>query len=162
MDESQHRHHGRGNRPDGAKRSGTTSRAAVWHLLNSNHLSEIDYSLIDSAAASRARIYIPAVTLIEVMYLVQQGRIAADAFEVFATELREDNPMFAVTPLDSHVANVIRSIPRNILSDMPRSQYRGNSPASRIPTHRTRSPTPSGRDSNLAVTTAPRNRRSPS
>jgi len=131
-------------------------------FLNLNHLSETDYSLIDSAAASGARIYIPAVTLIEVMYLVQQGRIAANAFDVSATELGEDDPMFAVTPLDSHVANVLRSIPRNIVSDMPRSQYRGNSPASRIPTHHTRSPTPSGWDSNHSVTTAPRNRRSPS
>lgn len=63
--------------------------------------------------------YISAVSLVEVVYLVERGRIAADAFERFVRELGQDNPAFKVFPLDYNVASVLRSIPRDIVPDMP-------------------------------------------
>ena len=57
--------------------------------------------MIDGAAASGTPTYISAVSLVEVVYLVERGRIAADAFERFADELSRDNPAFTVVPLDS-------------------------------------------------------------
>jgi PIN domain nuclease of toxin-antitoxin system len=77
------------------------------------------FSLIDEAAASGTPSYISAVSLVEVVYLVERGRIAADAFEKFESELAEENPAFAIVPLDFKVAGLLRQIPRNIVPDMP-------------------------------------------
>lgn len=63
--------------------------------------------------------YISAVSLVEVVYLVERERIAAGAFERFVRVLGQDNPAFKVCPLDHKIASALRSIPRNIVPDMP-------------------------------------------
>ena len=95
------------------------THAAIWYLLDAKNLPDAVFSLIDGAAASGAPTYISAVSLVEVVYLVERGRIAADAFERFVRELGQDNPAFKVFPLDYNVASVLRSIPRDIVPDMP-------------------------------------------
>jgi PIN domain nuclease of toxin-antitoxin system len=95
------------------------THAAVWYLLDSTKLSEPVYSLIDGAAASGTPTYISAVSLVEVVYLVERGRIAVDAFSRFMSELDKENPAFKVVPLDAHVASALRNIPRNVVPDMP-------------------------------------------
>ena len=95
------------------------THAAIWYLLDSKNLSQAVYSLIDGASASGVPTYISAVSLVEVVYLVERGRIAADAFDKFVTELGQDNPAFTVVPLDFGVASALRNIPRNLVPDMP-------------------------------------------
>jgi PIN domain nuclease of toxin-antitoxin system len=95
------------------------THAAVWYLLDSKRLSEQVYSLIDGAAAIGTPTYISAVSLVEVVYLVERGRIAADAFDKFANEVSRDSPAFRVVPLDSEIAKALRSIPRDLVPDMP-------------------------------------------
>ncbi len=95
------------------------THAAVWYLLDSQKLSQPAYSVIDGAAASGTPTYISAVSLVEVVYLVERGRIAADAFDKFANELSRDNPAFTVVPLDSQVATALKRIPRSLVPDMP-------------------------------------------
>jgi predicted nucleic acid-binding protein len=63
--------------------------------------------------------YISSVTLVEVIYLVERGRIASDAFERFIRELGQENPAFKVAPLDYDVAKALKSISRDAVPDMP-------------------------------------------
>lgn len=95
------------------------THAAIWYLVGSTKLPEAVYSLIDGAAASGTPTYISAISLVEVVYLVERGRIAADAFDRFSRELDSANPAFAVVSLDAHVAAALRSIPRSVVPDMP-------------------------------------------
>jgi PIN domain nuclease of toxin-antitoxin system len=95
------------------------THAAIWYLLDSKNLPQTVFLLIDGAAASGAPTYISAVSLVEVVYLVERGRIPIDAFDRFVSELSQDNPAFSVVPLDSQIASVLRSIPRNLVPDMP-------------------------------------------
>src|SRR5271156_2022080 len=95
------------------------THAAIWYLLDTKNLSESVFSLIDEAAASGAPTYISAVSLVEVVYLVERGRIAADAFEIFENEITQENPAFTIVPLDSNTAGILRQIPRNVVPDMP-------------------------------------------
>ncbi len=95
------------------------THAVVWYLLDAQNLSHSAFSLIDEAAANGAPTYISAISLLEVVYLVERGRIAANAFEKFISELKQDYPAFAVFPVDSDVASALRKIPRDIVPDMP-------------------------------------------
>jgi PIN domain nuclease of toxin-antitoxin system len=95
------------------------THAAIWYLLDTKSLSETVFSLIDGAAASGEPAYISAVSLVEVVYLVERGRIAGDAFERFVRVLGQDNPAFKVFPLDYNVASALRSVPRDVVPDMP-------------------------------------------
>jgi PIN domain nuclease of toxin-antitoxin system len=95
------------------------THAAIWYLLDSKNLPKTVSSLIDSAAITGAPTYISAISLVEVVYLVERGRIALDAFEMFLNELSHDSPIFAVVPVDSEIADARRNIPRDIVPDMP-------------------------------------------
>jgi PIN domain nuclease of toxin-antitoxin system len=95
------------------------THTAIWYLLDTQNLSQKVFSLIDGAAASGVPAYISAVSLVEVVYLVERGRIASDAFERFVRELGQANPAFQVVPLDYNVANALRSVPRDAVPDMP-------------------------------------------
>ena len=95
------------------------THAAIWYLLDARNLSQRVYSLIDEAAASGAPTYISAISLVEVVYLVERGRIAADAFERFENEIVQDNPAFIIVSVDSRIAGLLRQIPRDVVPDMP-------------------------------------------
>ena len=95
------------------------THAAIWYLLDSRRLPEPVYSLIDSAAAGGALNFISAVSLVEVVYLVEGRRIAPHAFDEFANELARENPAFKVVPLGVEVATALKRIPRNVVPDMP-------------------------------------------
>ena len=95
------------------------THAAIWYLLDTKNLSEEVFSLIDGAAARGLPTYISAISLVEVVYLVERGRIAADAFERFTREIGQENPAFTVVPVDSLIAAALRRIPRDVVPDMP-------------------------------------------
>jgi PIN domain nuclease of toxin-antitoxin system len=95
------------------------THAAVWYLLDSKNLPPTVFGLIDDAAARGTPTYISAVSLVEIVYLVERGRIAPDAFEKFAHELGQMNPAFTLVPLDFRVADALRAIPRELVPDMP-------------------------------------------
>jgi PIN domain nuclease of toxin-antitoxin system len=95
------------------------THAAIWYLLDKKRLSETVFSLIDGAAASGVPTYISAVSLVEVVYLVDRGRIAADAFERFENELARAKPTLTVVPLDLQIASTLGAIPRDAVPDMP-------------------------------------------
>jgi PIN domain nuclease of toxin-antitoxin system len=48
------------------------THAAIWYLLDVNNLSETVFSLIDGAATSGVPTYISAVSLAEIVYLVER------------------------------------------------------------------------------------------
>jgi PIN domain nuclease of toxin-antitoxin system len=95
------------------------THAAIWYLLDSTSLSEAVYSLIEGAAASGTPAFIPAVSLVEVVYLAERGRIHAGAFHRFANELGSENPAFTVVPLDIQIASALKLISRSHVPDMP-------------------------------------------
>jgi PIN domain nuclease of toxin-antitoxin system len=95
------------------------THAAIWYLLDATNLSQAVFSLIDTAAISGVPTYISAVSLVEVVYLVERGRIASDAFDKFVRELGQNNPAFKVVPLDYNIASALREIPRDPVPDMP-------------------------------------------
>lgn len=95
------------------------THAAIWYLLESSNLPQSVYALIDGAAANGTPAYLSAVSLVEIAYLAERRRIAADAFSRFSDELARDTPAFRVASLDFHVASVVGRIPRDSVPDMP-------------------------------------------
>ena len=95
------------------------THAAIWYLLDSKRLPDAVFGLIDDAAARGTPTYVSAISLVEIVYLVERGRIAPDAFDEFARELGVSNPSFALAPVDFHIADALRAIPRDLVPEMP-------------------------------------------
>lgn len=95
------------------------THAAIWYLAASSKLPRSAYSLVDRAASDGTPAYVSAITLVEVVFLVERGRIPFDAFETFESATLSSSPTFRVVPLDIHVTSQMRKISRSIVPEMP-------------------------------------------
>ena len=95
------------------------THAAIWYLLDAKSLSPTAALLIDEAAEKGSPAYLPSISLVEVVYLVERGRLPAKALDSLLGRLAGSKPAFSVVPLDSGVAEAVRRIPRTVVPDMP-------------------------------------------
>lgn len=95
------------------------THAAVWYLLSSPRLSGGAASRIKSTIAQGEPVYVSAITLVELVYLVEKRRLSSLALERLTGELSRNDSGLAVAPLDLAVANALRRVPRNEVPDMP-------------------------------------------
>jgi len=95
------------------------THAALWYLLDAKKLSPVAAALIDGAAQAGTPAYLSAISLVEVIYLVERARLPADAFDRLQTELQRDRPAFRIVHLDSGVAEAVKQVSRVAVPDMP-------------------------------------------
>jgi len=95
------------------------THAILWYLMDAKHLSQSAFSFIDNAASQKSPIYISAISLVEVAYLVERNRIPAHAFDLLIAELERDDSAFTTVSVDQNIAKSLRKISRDLVPDMP-------------------------------------------
>jgi len=95
------------------------THAAVWYLLSSPRLSAKAGSSIKDAIEAEAPVYVSAVSVVEVIYLVEKGRLPRLALERLMGELTSEDSGLVVAALDLTVAEALRRVPRDDVPDMP-------------------------------------------
>ena len=93
------------------------THAAIWYLLNSSRLSSVAQGAMDDAADAGDPVYLSAVSLVEIVYLVEKGRLPAIVIERLTAALSDREAGFTVASLDERVA--VQRISRDIVPDMP-------------------------------------------
>lgn len=75
---------------------------------------------MDAAANTGGEfIFISAITLVEMRYLVEKNPIKATVLTRVEQELDEPDPMIIATSIDRTISDALASIPRAIVPDMP-------------------------------------------
>jgi PIN domain nuclease of toxin-antitoxin system len=95
------------------------THSAVWYLHQDERLSRRAELEIDNALAGGHPIHVPSISLVELVYLVDKGRIPATVAERVDQVLRDPASGFRLAPLDLRVAEATRRIPRNEVPDLP-------------------------------------------
>lgn len=95
------------------------THAAVWYLLDAKLLSPAAARMIDEAARKGGPAFISSISLVEVVYLVERGRLPQDALRRLLDEMKGEHPAFRVVPLDTGIAEMVGRIPRTDIPDMP-------------------------------------------
>jgi PIN domain nuclease of toxin-antitoxin system len=95
------------------------THAVIWYLESDPRLSATARATIDAAAQSGDRIGISTITLIEMIYLIEKGRIVPGTFDTLRLVLDLPNAVFQEFPCDREVALALRTIPRAQVPDMP-------------------------------------------
>ena len=80
------------------------THAIVWYLTNSPRLSPAAAKAFDDASAAGDSILIPSISLVELTYLVEKGRVPGP---------------YELAPLDGRVAAAVELIDRSVVPDMP-------------------------------------------
>ncbi len=94
------------------------THAAIWYALDSDRLSEAARTHID-AAYREGRLYLASITVVEVIYLVEKGRLPELALQRLLDLLRLPGARISVVPLDLDVAEALRQVERTVIPDMP-------------------------------------------
>jgi PIN domain nuclease of toxin-antitoxin system len=95
------------------------THAMLWYLTGDAALSNTARSTIESADSNLATMYVSAISLVEVVYLAEKGRISMDCYEVLEQTLRQPDSAWQVLPIDKRVVDCMRDIPRDLVPDMP-------------------------------------------
>lgn len=95
------------------------THAALWYLPSPGKLSLKAEAALDSAQNANAPIYVAAISLVEVAYLVEKGRLPEAAYERLNLELSQPDSGFVIAPLDLRIAQTLRYVPRDVVHDMP-------------------------------------------
>jgi PIN domain nuclease of toxin-antitoxin system len=95
------------------------THAGLWYLFGDSHLSAAAKLAIETVAHSRQKIAISAITLAEIVYLVEKGRIRASAYDDLQDALRNPDHVLQEAPLTSEIADAMRQVPRADIPDMP-------------------------------------------
>ncbi len=95
------------------------THAAIWYLFRSKELSSAALQAIRQAIDAGNAVYISAISLIEIVYLVEKGRIPAEALQKLNAALSDPASALKVAPVDAIVAEAIQKVSRDIVPDMP-------------------------------------------
>ena len=95
------------------------TQIAIWYFDNSSRLSSAANAALDGAVQHGNIIYLSTISIVEITYLIEKGKIAPDKLLRLDAQLRLPNTSFAVQSLTKEISNMIGLIPRDIVPDMP-------------------------------------------
>ena len=95
------------------------THAAVWYLLNTKNLSSNAQRAMDDAAKAGDPVYVSSISLVEVVYLAEKGKLPPVVLDRLTTALSEPNSGFLIAPLNLPVVLAVPQISRDMVPDMP-------------------------------------------
>jgi PIN domain nuclease of toxin-antitoxin system len=97
----------------------TDTHALYWHLTGSPKLSSKMRKIFEKADTGLNQILIPGIVLIEMVYLVEKGRISESSLNRVLELLEPVGGSYEIAPLDKETVKAIQEIPRSDVPDMP-------------------------------------------
>jgi PIN domain nuclease of toxin-antitoxin system len=95
------------------------THTAIWYLFSDPRLSKTASAFIDQTIVAGDHIGVSAITLAEMVYLVEKGRIPADALNDLHAAIADPKSVFQHVPVDKSVALKMPEVPRQDIPDLP-------------------------------------------
>jgi PIN domain nuclease of toxin-antitoxin system len=90
----------------------------IWYLRSPEKLSTNALTSLDNALNNGESIFISAISLVEMNYLVEKNRIPSSSLEQLLQLIDDPLVKLVVVPLDTPVAKAFTQIPREIVPEM--------------------------------------------
>jgi PIN domain nuclease of toxin-antitoxin system len=95
------------------------THAAIWYYAGDPALSARARGRMDAVVAAGDSIVLASITLVEVAYLVEKGRVPPTTFDRLMATLADPAYHLVLAPLDAEIADALRRVPRADVPDMP-------------------------------------------
>lgn len=95
------------------------THAILWYFYDDARLSTTAAMILDAAAQAGDQIAIASITLAEIVYLIEKGRIHRLAFERILGAIEQANPTLVEIPLDRTIIGAMRQLDRLQVPDLP-------------------------------------------
>jgi PIN domain nuclease of toxin-antitoxin system len=95
------------------------THAALWYVFGDPRLSASAKSAFEAAAGSRHKIVVSVISLAEIVYLVEKGRLPASAYSDLRAALHDLDHVLQEAPVTAEIIDAMRDVPRVEIPDMP-------------------------------------------
>lgn len=95
------------------------THTAIWYLYADLRLSTLAKQFIDNAAAHGQKIAVSSISLAELIYLMEKGRIPPAGYSDLIDVLNDPESVFEEIPLTQQIVNSMHRIPREDVPDLP-------------------------------------------
>lgn len=95
------------------------THAIIWYLRDVTRLSEAALAALDGAVQAGDPVYLSAISVVEVCYLVERYRLPEEALGQLINALSDPGTGLEIAPLDIITAQTLRHIARDVVPDMP-------------------------------------------
>jgi len=95
------------------------THAAVWYIVQPDRLSPAARALLKQTSTDGDSIYVSAISMVEVCYLVEKGKLSATVLQRLIDALADIHSALVIFPVDFDVAISLQQIPRIAVPDMP-------------------------------------------
>ncbi|MDQ3181086.1 MAG: type II toxin-antitoxin system VapC family toxin [Acidobacteriota bacterium] len=95
------------------------THSAIWYIADSPDLSFIAVKAMDEATDAGEPVYVSAITLVEMAYLIEKGRLPEQDLIDLLNRLQNHLSNFELIPVNLAVTQSLRQIKRDEVPDMP-------------------------------------------
>jgi PIN domain nuclease of toxin-antitoxin system len=95
------------------------THAVIWYLMNDPRLSPPAFNAMQNAAAAGDHVFVSAISLVEIVYLIDKGRFPQSLLTGVLNTLNDPARELTLAPLDDEIAQIMQQIPRSTVPDMP-------------------------------------------
>lgn len=90
----------------------------IWTLAQSKRLSRNALSVLESSG-NEGTIFVSVISVIELIYLVERGRISKDILQLLFENVTNDESPYQLVDVTSEISGSLAEIPRNEIPEMP-------------------------------------------
>jgi len=95
------------------------THAVIWYLLDAPELSIPAHAAFEVARATGDPIFVSSITLVEITYLAEKGKLPANVPGTVLNALDDEQGALVLAPVDRSVVDTLSLIPRSVVPDMP-------------------------------------------
>lgn len=95
------------------------THTAIWYLFDDKRLSSSAGDFIDRSAKSGHQIIVSSISLAEIVYLTEKGRLSADIYNGMKAALSDPEHVFQEAVFTREIVDAMRQVPREDIPDMP-------------------------------------------
>ena len=99
----------------------TDTHALIWYIFDLNRLSDNALSAFEQAVNTGNPIYVSAISIVEIAYLVERRRFVEEVLTRILNALDDPNIGIVLAPLDRKISEAVRQIDQAKVPDMPDS-----------------------------------------
>ena len=91
----------------------------IWYIFDSARLSPMALTSLENAVSNQGKIQVSAISIIEITYLVEKGRIAAEVLARVIEAINNPAVNIFLVLVDLNISQMMQQIDRQIVPEMP-------------------------------------------
>ncbi len=91
----------------------------IWYMAEPEKLSAVALAAMEQASSSGQPIDLSAISIVELCYLVERGRIPTVVLKRLLSSLNQPDNEIVIAPLDQAISLAIQQVDRAIVPEMP-------------------------------------------